>query len=205
MLGGLALRVLGVVAWFFATGRAVTVVARPGDADVDLRGGFSLHAGRHHFARPGRYEVEIEREGYVTLRAPLAIADAANQRFEFQLQKLPGRVEVRTPVAARVTVDGKDLGPAPGEIELPAGRHEVVVVAPRHLPYSAPVDVLGEGKRQLFTAKLVPAWAPVTRTTQPAGATVSVDGRESGAAPVTLELDAGTHRLELRQCPNISS
>ena len=46
--------------------------------------------------------------------------------------------------------------------------------------------------------KLVPAWAPVTVLTEPAGATVLVDGTAAGATPARLELGAGTHRIELR-------
>ncbi len=54
-------------------------------------------------------------------------------------------------------------------------------------------------QRQLLTAKLVAAWAPVTVLTEPTGATVLVDGTARGATPAKLELDAGTHRIELRQ------
>ena len=53
-------------------------------------------------------------------------------------------------------------------------------------------------QRQLLTAKLVAAWAPVTVLTEPTGATVLVDGTARGATPAKLELDAGTHRIELR-------
>jgi formylglycine-generating enzyme required for sulfatase activity len=74
-----------------------------------------------------------------------------------------------------------------------------VITAPRHLPYSAPVDIVGMDRRQTFVAKLVPAWAPVRVLTEPAGAQVSVDGKAAGTTPARLELDAGTHRIELRQ------
>ncbi len=122
-----------------------------------------------------------------------------NQSFRFKLEKLPGFVDVQSSVAARVTVEGKELGAAPGEIKLPAGRHEILVTAPRHLPFKATVDVKGLGEHQPLVVKLVPAWAPVTVLTEPAGATVLVDGAPRGATPAKLELDAGTHRVELRQ------
>jgi formylglycine-generating enzyme required for sulfatase activity len=149
--------------------------------------------------RPGRYEVEIRRQGYETLRAPLRVGDAPNQSFRFKLERLPGFVDVQSSVAAQVTVEGKEYGAAPGAIKLPAGRHEILVTAPRHLPFKATVDVKGLGQRQPLVAKLVPAWAPVTVLTEPAGATVLVDGSPRGATPLKLELDAGTHRVELRQ------
>ena len=195
----LVVALLGLAAWFLATGRAVTIVTQPADSRVELRGGPSLRVGENRFARPGRYALEISRAGYETLRAPLTIADAPNQRFEFRLARRPGRIEVQSPVAGRASVNGRDLGAVPGEIVLPAGRHELVITAPRHQPYSAPIDVVGLDQRQVFVAKPVPAWAAVTVLTEPAGAQVLVDGVAGGSTPAKLELDAGTHRIELRQ------
>jgi len=199
LLGGLLVAVLGLATWFFATGRAVTIVTDPADSSIAVRGGLALPVRGNHFVRPGPYEVEIRRQGYETLRAPLRVGDAPNQSFRFKLEKLPGFVDVQSSVAAQVTVEGKELGAAPGAIKLPAGRHEILVTAPRHLPFKATVDVKGLGQHQPLVAKLVPAWAPVTVLTEPAGATVLVDGSPRGATPVKLELDAGTHRVELRQ------
>jgi len=199
LLGGLLVALLGLATWFFTTGRSVTIVTDPADSSVAVHGGLVLPVRGSHFARPGSYQVEVRRQGYVSLRAPLQVSDASNQAVRYKLDKLPGIVDVQSPVAARVTVAGKDLGAAPGAVTLPVGRHEIVVTAPRHLPFKATLDVVGMGKHQALVATLVPAWAPVTVLTEPAGATVLVDGAERGATPAKLELDAGTHRVELRQ------
>jgi formylglycine-generating enzyme required for sulfatase activity len=199
LLGALALVLLGLAAWFLATGRAVTVVTQPAASRVQLHGDFALKVGENHFARPGDYRVEISQPGYETLRAPLAIADAPNQRFEFTLAKRPGRVEVQSSAPGRASVKGRDVGAVPGELTLPAGRHELVITAARHQPYSTVIDVEGLDRRQVLVARLVPAWAPVTVLTEPAGAQVLVDGTERGTTPARLELDAGTHRVELQQ------
>jgi formylglycine-generating enzyme required for sulfatase activity len=199
LLGGLLVAVLGWSTWFFATGLAVKIDVDPADSAVRLRGGLVLPVGGNHFARPGDYTVEIQRKGYEPLRAPVKVTDAPNQSFQFRLAKLPGILRVQAPAAARISIAGKDAGPAPGEVRLPAGRHEVLVTAPRYLPFKATVDIMGMEQMQSLTAKLVAAWAPVTVLTEPAGATVLVDGAAQGATPAKLELDAGTHRIELRQ------
>ena len=198
-VGALVILLLAIVAWFFATGRAVTIATTPAGAAVEVRSGLALTVGETLFARPGRYPLEITHAGYEPLRTALLVTEASNQRATFELQKRPGRVEVRSPVAGRASVNGKDLGAIPGVITLPAGRHELVVAAPRHQPYSAPIDVVGLDRQQVFEAKLVPAWAPVTVLTEPTGVQVLVDGQASGTTPAKLELDAGTHRIELRQ------
>jgi formylglycine-generating enzyme required for sulfatase activity len=195
----LGIALLALVAWFFATGRAVTIATNPAGAAVDVRSGLALTVGDTLFARPGRYGLEVTQAGYEPLRTSLVVTDASNQRATFALQKRPGRIEVRSPVAGRASVKGRDLGAIPGVITLPAGRHELVVTAPRHQPYSAPIDVVGLDRQQVFEAKPVPAWAPVTVLTEPTGAQVLVDGKAGGTTPAKLELDAGTHRIELRQ------
>lgn len=199
VLMGLGAVLLVLVAWFLFAGRSVTIETQPAAHSIDLRGGLALQVGARHFALPGAYEVEIAEPGYATLRAPLTVADAPNQVFRFRLQKLPGRLSVQSPVAARVSVDGRDLGAAPGEFTLAPGKHAVVVNAPRHLPYSAPVVIDGGGRLQTLVARLVPAWALVTVLTEPEGAQVLVDGQPRGTAPTKLELDAGSHRIELRE------
>jgi formylglycine-generating enzyme required for sulfatase activity len=198
-LAALGLVALALVGWFLIAGRPVTIESEPAASSIDLRGGLVLRVGARHFALPGEYEVEIAEPGYATVRAPVTVADARDQVFRFRLQKLPGRLSVQSPVAARVSVDGRELGSTPGEFKLPPGRHEVVVSAPRHLPYAAPVVIEGGDRLQTLVAKPVPAWAPVTVTTEPAGAQVFVDGKPRGTTPAKLDLDAGSHRLELRQ------
>ncbi len=198
LLGGVLAAALLFSTWFFATGQAVRIAVEPADSTVRLRGGLALPVGEHQFVRAGDYEVEIRRQGYVTLRDRIDVTGAANQVFKFELAKLPGILDVQTPVAARLSVGGKDVGAAPGTIRLPAGRHEVLVTAPRHLPFKATVDVQGMEQRQTLRPQLIAAWAPVQVLTEPTGASVFVDGKEQGATPAKLELDAGTHRIELR-------
>ena len=197
-VGGALAALLLFATWFFFTGNAVRIDVDPAAARVDLDGGLALRIGGHHFARPGRYEIEITQEGYVTRRDRIEVTSAADQAFRFKLDKLPGRLEIKTPVTATVSLGGKAIGKAPGEIRLPAGRHELLITAPRHLPFKATVDIEGMERLQTLTPQLVAAWAPVRVLTEPAGAEVRVDGKVQGTTPAKLELDAGTHRVELR-------
>lgn len=196
-LAGAAL--LAFVLWFLWAGRSVEVVTEPRADSTRLEGAFpSLRTGARHFVRPGTYQLVAERKGYETLRRPVTVTGASGQRLVFALQKLPGRLRVEAPVAAQVTVDGKPAGGAPGEIRLPAGRHAVVVTADRHQPFRADVDIAGEERLQVLKAQLVPAWAALRVLSEPPAAEVRVDGQSRGVTPLTLELGAGSHRVELR-------
>jgi formylglycine-generating enzyme required for sulfatase activity len=194
----LGVALVALVAWFLVAGRAVTITTRPDDASVSLAGGLHLSLGDRQFALPGRYALTIERKGYETLKAALVITDARSQARTFQLKLLPGRLQVRSPVPGTVSVDGRMLGPTTKEHKLAAGRHALVVTAPRYQPYTAAVQIKGADQRQTLHAKLVPAWARVSVASEPTGAQVRVDGKASGTTPAQLELDAGTHRIELQ-------
>jgi len=133
-----------------------------------------------------------------SLRAPIKVTDAQNQSFRYRLAKLPGILQVQTPVAARISVarQGRRL-PRPARSGC-GGRHELLVTAPRHLR-SSDRGHPWHGAAAVLTGETRRAWAPVTVLTEPAGATVLVDGAARGATTAKLELDAGTHRIELRQ------
>ena len=46
--------------------------------------------------------------------------------------------------------------------------------------------------------ELIPAWAPVSITSDPPAAVVVVDGIQLGTTPIVVELGAGSHHLEVR-------
>lgn len=190
---------LAFVLWFLWAGRSVEVATQPQADRTRLEGAFpSLRTGARHFVRPGQYVLVAERKGYEVLRRPVTVTGAAGQKLEFALQKLPGRLRVETPVAAQVAIDGKAAGRAPGEFRLRAGKHVVLVTADRHAPFQAEVAIAGEDRQQVLQAQLVPAWAPLEVLSEPAGAQVSIGGESRGVTPLTVELGAGSHRVELR-------
>ena len=123
--------------------------------------------------------------GYAPAQLQIKVTEAPNQQFSLTLAKLPGRLRIDVPAAARVTVDGKEAGNAPGEFELAAGKHSVAIAAERYQPFSADVDVEGLGKTQTFKPQLVPGWGVVTVTSEPAGAQLLVNGEPRGVTPLT--------------------
>ena len=78
------------------------------------------------------------------------------------------------------------------------GKHTIAIAAARYQPFTGEIEVIGEGKSQTFTPQLVPAWAEVTVTSEPAGAQVFVDGEDRGVTPLTTQIMAGNHPVELQ-------
>ena len=177
----------------------VQVEIDPVPERVSFEGGVpALGFGTSHLLRPGSYELVAELTGYATLRAPVEVTRERDQRFRYTLEPLPGRLEIVLPEPGTVRVDGRDAGPAPGIVELPAGRHAVTITTERYLEFTTEIDVVGRGELQRLAPDLTPAWAPVTVRSEPEGADIRVAEEPRGSTPLTLDLMAGSYRLELR-------
>ena len=191
-----------VLLWFSFTSVSVRLVVEPVPDEIDLPTAlFGFHIGERYLLRPGSHEVVAEKEGYHRLEATIAVTSAPSQRFSLALTKLPGIVEVvsRPVDGAIVTVDGEEMGITPVEaLPISAGTHHLTVRAPRHLPANLEIEIEGAGKEQAFGVDLIPAWAPISLASDPAGARVWVDGIEVGETPASFDLDAGTRAIELR-------
>ncbi|HUO83384.1 MAG TPA: PEGA domain-containing protein [Gammaproteobacteria bacterium] len=198
---GATLIALILLTVFMFTARSVHIQLDPPADRVVLDGAMPvMPVGGRHLAQSGSYTLRAEKQGYHPLETRITVDDAQNQEFAFTLRKLPGILEVNTGGVrgAAVTVDGKPRGAAPLEIRLEPGPHEVLVAARNHLPYRETVQIDGAGRTQALDVVLVEAFAPVSFSSQPPGATVLVDGEAQGRTPVTVEVGDGSHEVALR-------
>ncbi len=158
-------------------------------------------AGRY-LVLPGNYLVVAEKSGYRNLERQFTVEFGSDAEFNYQLQKLPGYLDVISqPVAsAKVMIDGKEIGHTPlRSFELDAGQHELRVVADRYLPSKKTIEVRGMGNRQTTEVTLLPGWGTLEIASDPSGAQVRIDGKEVGFTPLRTDPMAGTYHLELRK------
>jgi formylglycine-generating enzyme required for sulfatase activity len=197
---GLAGLALAAAAALVFTSTPVQVEIDPAPQRIAFDGGWpGLKLGSSHLLRPGSYTLVAEREGYAALRAPVTVDRDRGQVLRYRLTPLPGRLRIVMPVPGSVSIDGQPAGKAPGEFRLSAGTHKLLIDTERYVDYVADVRVEGFGKLQSIEPKLTPGWSKVTVETDPAGAGVIVAGKERGRTPLSLDLDAGSYRLELRR------
>lgn len=193
------LAALGLVALFLITARPVLLSFSPEADSVSVSGGITLPVGERILMRPGQYRVTAEREGYHPIETTFDVIRGEAVNFEFAFRPLPGLLEVDSePVSgARILVNGADLGVTPRtDLELEAGRYDIVIQAERYLPKQQIVEIEGRGERQALTVTLEPAWASISLQTEPAGAEISLaDGTILGTTPAAFELLQGAHVL----------
>ncbi|HEY7671116.1 MAG TPA: PEGA domain-containing protein [Gammaproteobacteria bacterium] len=190
-----------IVAWFAFTAKSVAIVFEPPVDSYTLpRTLFKLGVGDRHLLRSGSHVVRAELAGYYPLDTRIEVGAESNQTFRLTLTKLPGLVTLATApeVGAQVKVDGNLLGTTPlVDVEIIPGTHQVEFSAERFLSQVLELVVTGGNERQTLTPTLTPNWALVTVASEPAGASVSVDGAPAGTTPAALELAAGFRDVEL--------
>lgn len=106
---------------------------------------------------------------------------------------------VLTPPDATLHIDGRPvtLG-IEGIVKLPAGSHVIDAGAPDYMAGRREITVVaGTPQTVPLALAAIPHTGMVTITASQIGARIMVDGKELGPAPVTVELGAGGHQVEV--------
>jgi len=193
---------LAAASWLLFTAKSIQFDVQPAGADsVVVRGGwFRLPLADRVLLREGSYTVEVEAQGYYDVAQTFDVGEAPSRTITINMRRLPGYVTVLTDPAvdATVTVDDATIGQAPfGPIELEPGTHSIQVSADRFLPFEDNLPVAGLGREVIVDVQLVPRWANVEITSEPADATIYRGETEIGRTPMTLELLEGKHELSV--------
>jgi formylglycine-generating enzyme required for sulfatase activity len=117
-----------------------------------------------------------------------------------ELGAADARITVRSsPAGAQVTTGGSFRGLTPVTLELsPGASHAITVTRAGYAPWTR--EIFAEaGKEASLDARLQALLVDVRIEGQPADAEVIVNGESRGAAPVSLQLPAARHRIEVRK------
>lgn len=148
----------------------------------------------------GRHRLRVVTERYLPAGLALEVEGFGRlQSVEFALQ--PGWADLRLasiPAGAKVRIDDALVGVTPLETEILHGSRSVTLSLERYKPASLQLDVEAGTVLEPDAIALEPADGQLVLGSQPAGATISVDGEFRGTTPATLMLASGTeHRLRL--------
>jgi len=113
-----------------------------------------------------------------------------------------GQLEVdSTPAGAQIQVDGQSMGITPFNLaQLNPGQHTVAISKPGFAPETRTVNV-ASGSHSMISVQLSSLTATLAANSNPAGASVWIDGKDSGKiTPAQIAIDkAGAHTLTFKK------
>jgi formylglycine-generating enzyme required for sulfatase activity len=111
------------------------------------------------------------------------------QSLQVELEPAWAVIALQTePAGALLSVDGKELGSTPLELELVAGRRQLVFSKEKFSPLDIELSVEAGVNMAPAVYQLTPAPARVAISSTPSGATVTVDGSFKGLTPLSIVL-----------------
>ncbi|MBI1750960.1 MAG: PEGA domain-containing protein [Acidobacteria bacterium] len=168
----------------------------------DGRGDEGRTPWRFEDLAPGRYTLEVKKEGYRTERRILQVGQGRIKPVQITLQQAMARLEVTSrPAGAEIIVNGKRQGQqTPATLSLPAGSYKIAVQKPGYVPYETSVRLeMDDFKKmpvELPEARRGPGFVDVR--TVPPGADILIDGANTGQkTPARIELPAGQYAITI--------
>ncbi len=148
----------------------------------------------------GSRDIEIRAARYLSFSTTLAVeGKGIEQSLEVRLSPAWASVTLATrPAGAAIAVDGKSLGTAPRDVELLQGRRALSLTLPGYKPWQQTLAVVAGQDIKLGTVVLSKADGMLALNSDPAAATVTLDGAFVGRTPqdITVTPDK-THLLRL--------
>jgi len=149
----------------------------------------------------GIRRVQVSAPGLKEWTSSLVVAPGVPQTIgPIQLGAADARIMVRSvPAGAQVTAGGTFRGVTPVTLELAPGvTHIIQVTRAGYAPWTR--EIFGQaGQPVQLDARLTALLVPVRVQGTPVDAEVFVNGQAHGKAPVTIELPASRHHIEVRK------
>ncbi len=192
---------------------AVSLEALPGKVviEVDSATDFELFVDQDTFSgapiveaelKPGPHRVRIQGDWILPIEELIeVIGYGEEQRFEFTTEPSASTFTVQAlPSEAEIVLDGVRVGRGSHTGAVTHGLHEMEVSLHGYHSVQRQFTAVPGGLAGLGLIELAPKDATLTLSSAPAGASVLVDGRFVGDAPIRIQLASlQTHNLTVRK------
>ena len=201
ILFGLLALILIFVLWFVISAKTIVIEISPEPDEFNLDdGALAIKLQDRFLAQPGEYQLTASKQGYYPLEETVSVGMLPSYTFKRTLQKKPGLISIslEAPERARVYINNRYVGVAPmQDIALTPGTYSIELQRHRYQTLWSELQVEGAEVKQQFSFSMLPNWSLVSLDSQPSDAQVWLDGERYENTPVALELNAGTHHLEV--------
>lgn len=162
--------------------------------------------GRTPFVGPipaGHHTAVVRMEGRREVGTDFLMPKSNDLSFRLDLPPAgelhgPHATVTSNPPGAALFIDGKEMGPTPWSGGVLPGVHKLLVTLPGYSKEERKVELYGDRDADVAIALArLPGPARVQVETDPAGASVVIDGKPAGDTPFTAEISAGEHQLQV--------
>jgi len=148
----------------------------------------------------GEHQVTVRADGYADFSTAIRM-DGEGRRQTLAAALIPASATIAiqsTTPGATLYVDGTRKGPLPMSLDLGAGTRMIEIRADAHKTWRRSLPVVAGQSQQIGPVALAPADGELRVESEPAGASIAVDGRFVGTTPATLMLaPARDHRVTI--------
>ena len=167
----------------------VVIESRPNGADIEINGAHRGQAPLLATDLPlGRYRVAASAPGYARREVDLTIENRTPQRLAIVLLSDSATLAVSSePSGGSVTIDGTQRGTTPCNVDrVAAGEHAITIALDKFKPWTRSLKVQsGDELKVAATLETQPAVLRIT--SEPAGASIFVNGEPHGKTPAVIE------------------
>ena len=146
----------------------------------------------------GTHKAHIQMPGYATREISWVIKDARPlPKLKVSLESNTTKLTIRSvPAGANVLVDDVPVGTTPFEGGFETGLHLVKLVKSGYVEHIDQINLeRSTPVKKTYTLRARPGILKIV--SNPAGASVSINGEKRGNAPLTMELDAGKYSMQV--------
>jgi hypothetical protein len=167
-------------------------------AEVWVDGALLGKAPLTKYLSVGAHQLRVVADRYDPFVRRIEVLEDKTVEVQAALTPGAGTVEFSGPPGARLTLDGADRGPLPIRLANPGvGGHAWRVEAPKFEPAEGRLD-FEAGKNYLIDVPMRSSRGVFVVESTPAGAKVTLDGKDVGVTPLRLEgIEPGNHVVVL--------
>ena len=190
---------IAYILFFLLTAKSVEVDVRATTTGDIAISGLAVPFGGRFLIRPGSYDLEVSAKGYVPFDGVLEVTSADSQTRSVVLKPLPGILSIDSkPSGAEVLLDGNLIGTTPTTVrDVEAGDAALTLTIERYQPLLIDLAVEGRGREQAITLDLLPDWAEVTVTIEPAEASIALNSEFLEKRGSIIELPSGNQTITI--------
>ena len=197
------------LAFFFAVGclekkaevkkPKLDITSAPAGAMVSLLGKERGVTPFHCSLLPSTYIVKLEKPGYRAELIRVEIKQGTDRKIDAKLKPVTASVMLTSvPAAAPVIFQGKKIGETPLVIkDLPYGEYSAELAKSGYTKRTVSWKMNEDGRPVQVKTDLASNVGTLKITSNPAGATVTLNGTVMGRTPFSERIEEGKHNLEI--------